>query len=216
MKQLICTIIIFHVYFSTYAQKEIYFTNISKDSISISSMQGVELETDYSPNRFESINRFRFGYFNELKLGSNTSLIMSGDIYAMKQILEVYQTQDTVDEYGEQYNNQSYRYGLGIGVSLKLQPRWYFNYKSRILNGKEGKLNSGWYLSAPLELMSTALNSTFNKNLIFKTSLFMGYRWGLNDHLFLEAGAGVSTYPALLKYTFNLNPELNVKIAYKF
>lgn len=229
---------------SVSAQKEIYFSSTPKNSIKVQSMQGIEIGSGlYPPNIFmilsaglkENTIPITISYFNEKRIASTWTLISRIKLQNNLSNSPVF-TYDSINHSYEFSSNSPHKTTYSLELGVEIEPRWYFGYKSRYQLGK-AQLNSGWYLSLPLQLSSTLID-TFKypqpENLIVNNNLAnltlsptIGYRQSVSKQLFLEANlklacstlnlysinnhVNVRYYPA-----FTLFPELNFKIAYTF
>lgn len=212
MKQLIVYFSFFFlVSLSVSAQKEVFFSTISRDSVSISSTQGIFI----GPATFHGGSGLSFdiGYFNEKKMTNTTSLIFGGNIYLGKYIKSVI-TPGYSDS--NRFVRTIYDYGFGMGLSAFAEPRWYFMYKNRYEKGRNVKLNTGCFVGLPLELNTNNIlaNST-HFELNSQLTPVLGYRVGFSQHFFMEtsAGLGISLFdlPGIL-----VIPHLRIKAAYTF
>ncbi|NDP20205.1 MAG: hypothetical protein GZ091_03885 [Paludibacter sp.] len=211
MKKMLISSLLLLSFFSLSAQKEVFFTTIDKDSVSISSMQGIFI----GPAAFHSGFGVSFdvGYFNEKRMTNSTSLILGGNIYLGKYIKSIL--------YSGYSNSNSFsrpihEYGFGMGLTAFAEPRWYFTFKNRYEKGRNVKLNTGCFLGLPLELNT---NTLFADSTKLKLNLFLspiiGYRFAFSNHFFMEtsAGLGISLFhlPEI-----QLNSYFRIKAAYTF
>jgi hypothetical protein len=193
------------------AQREVFFSTISCDSVSIYNTQGIFI----GPAVFHGGVgvSFDIGYFKERKMTNTTSLILGGNLYAGKYIKSVINAG---------YNNRNsflapiYAYGYGCGLSFFAEPRWYFSFKNRYEKGRNVKLNTGWFLGIPLELNTNTLFADSTKvELNLQLTPVLGYRVGFSKHFFMETdfGVGISLFHLP---RFQLNSYLRIKAAYTF
>ena len=212
MKQLIAGLSFsFLISLSVNAQKEVFFSTITRDSISISNTQGIFI----GPSAFHGGSgvSFDIGYFNERKMTNTTSLILGGNIYTGQYIKSVirpgYYSSNS-------YSRPIYDYGFGMGLSVFAEPRWYFAYKNRYEKGRNVKLNTGGFLGLPLELNT---NTLFADSLKFKLSSqltpILGYRLGFSDHFFMETSIGIGISLFHLP-KFQPTSHFRIKAAYTF
>ena len=205
MKKILFTIVLLFIsYLSVYSQKEVYFNTAKSEDIKVESMQGIDIESSFSPisiidNLTYQKKSWGFplsiGYFKEKRIASTWTLLYRIKLQNNLSNTPVF-TYDSINHgYMFDYNSSSYKttYSLGIGISI--EPRWYFSYKKRYQVGK-AKLNSGWYLSLPVATGVTLINTykqpvseywskqTNYGGLGFSPSL--GYRQAISNHLFLE------------------------------
>ena len=195
MKRILFTITLLSVSFlATFAQKETFFADKTSMPVSISNLQGITAEVEmqmygknYSPRTLFPV---KISYFNEIKLGKSTSLMLSGGLSALNTVLKSYRefnADGTVDPYSIRTTS-----GIGLQLSIAVAPRWYFALNKATSSGKDAKLVSGFYFGLPLELMSSVLNSEAKATLFLHTKPTVGYRCAMNKHLFAEVSAGVS------------------------
>jgi hypothetical protein len=240
-KHIVTILLVFAVVLHTSAQKEIYFSNLSPDSIKVQQMHGVEIglalyPTNIIMNLSTSMKNntipIVISCFNEKRIASTWTLISRIKLQNNLSKSPVF-TYDSI-RFDSNYHYQT-TYSLELGVEI--EPRWYFGYKSRYQLGK-AQLNSGWYLSLPLKL-STTLIDTYKypqtENIIINYNLpnltlapAIGYRQSVSKQLFFEANLKIA-YSALYLYSINnyvfvrysyqyvtLLPELSFKAAYTF
>jgi len=211
MKQVLVTIaLLFISYLSVSAQKEVYFNTAKPEDIKVESMQGIDIESSFSP--ISIINNLTYqsksgsfplsiGYFNEKRIAScwtlTTRIWFNNNFIKIPQYISdndpanfndtmYYSTSQTIDSY-------KFVYRLYLGISI--EPRWYFSYKNRYTMGR-ANLNSGWFLSLPVSIGVTIINTykqpvseywskqTNYGGLVF--SPVLGYRQAISNHLFLE------------------------------
>lgn len=212
MKRLIiCFSFAFLVSSSVYAQREIFFSTIPRDSVSISNTQGIFM----GPASFHGGSGLSFdiGYFNERKMTNTTSLILGGNIYLGQYIKSVVYPGYS-DPYS--YSRPIYEYGFGMGLSAFAEPRWYFAYKNRYEKGRNVKLNTGCFVGLPLELnTNTLFDDSINLELDLHLTPVLGYRLGFSHHFFMETsmGLGISLFNLPGIY---MNSYLRIKAAYTF
>lgn len=212
MKQFIVfTAFSFFVLLSASAQHEVFFTTISRDSISISNTQGIFI----GPAAFHGGVGLSYdlGYFSERKMMNTTSLILGGNLFFGKYVKSII--------YQGHYDNNSYtapiyEYGFGCGLSLFAEPRWYFMYKQRYLKGRNVKQNSGLFLGLPLELNTNTLFADSTKlKLNSQLTPVLGYRIGFSKHFLMETDLGLGLSLFDLPNTL-LVPYFRIKAAYTF
>ncbi|HEY5591644.1 MAG TPA: hypothetical protein VIK55_11575 [Paludibacter sp.] len=211
MKQVLVTIaLLFSTYLSVYAQKEVYFNTTKTENIKVESMQGINIESSFSP--ISIIHNLKYqsksggfplsiGYFNEKRITSCwtlTTRIVLDNFFFNVPTITFYN--DTATNYYSNNNYISpringYKFEYQLGLHISIEPRWYFSYKKRYQAGK-AKLNSGWYLSLPVATGVTLINTykppvneywarpTNYGSLGFNPSL--GYRQAISKHMFLE------------------------------
>ena len=201
--------IIISSFTSVSAQKELYFSDKDRDSISISDLQGFSF--DFADGHGITAGGLTVSYFNEHKLSSTTSLILSGGITNSMYIKSI------INPVGDPYysTRPQINYGYGLQINLLTEPRWYFTYKNRYLKGSKTALNTGWFIGLPFEMNSSVLNSTQPLCLNLFLVPTLGYRYALSNKLFLEAQAG---YGLSFKYfhSFQSLPYIKIKAGYTF
>ena len=212
MKQLIiCFSFAFLVSLSVNAQREVFFSTIPSDSVSISNTQGIFIGPAASHG--EAGVSFDIGYFNERKMTNTTSLILGGNIF-LGQYVKSVRYQGYSDSY--RYITPAFEYVFGMGVTAFVEPRWYFAYKNRYEKGKNVKLNTGCFLGLPLELNTNNLfDDSINLELDLQLTPVLGYRLGFSQHFFMETsmGLGISLFNLPGIY---MNSYLRIKAAYTF
>jgi len=209
-KNSVISFLLFYLSITLSAQKEVYFADKVRDSVSISSLRGVSISL--STGNIETMYNFNIQYFNELKMSSASSLILGAGVINSKYIKSVYTYQDnsTLPVF-------EYDYGYGIQFNIFAEPRWYFTYQNRYMKGAKTALNSGWFLGLPVELNSSVLNSKkkFSVNLLVSPTV--GYRYALTNKFYIEAQTGLGFNNLLGDYyRFGISGYLKVKAAYTF
>jgi len=246
MKQTLVTIaLLFSTYLSVSAQKEVYFNTTKPEDIKVASMQGIDIESGLNP--ISIINNLKYqskswniplsiGYFNEKRIASTWTLLYKVKLMNSFSNTPVISYDSINHSYGFD-NNSPYKaeYSLGIGISF--EPRWYFSYKKRYQLGM-AKLNSGWFLSLPLSLNSTLINtfkfpqdvywSSFKNIGSISLAPIIGYRNSVTKQLFLEgnikivnSNLNVNSFRKQLSINLNIPalnffPELSIKASYVF
>lgn len=212
MKQLIvCFSFVFIVSLSVYAQREVFFSTIPRDSVSISNTQGISIDFAALPSGVGA--SFELGYFKEKKMTKTTCLIIGGNIYLGQYVKSVI-TPGYSDS--NRFVRTIYDYGFGMGLSAFAEPRWYFTYKNRYEKGRNVKLNTGCFVGLPLELnTSTLFTDSTDLKLNSQLTPILGYRLGFSQHFFMEisGGIGVSLFhlPGL-----QFSSHFKFKAAYTF
>lgn len=231
---------------STVAQKAVNVDTHKAKDIKVESLKGFEIGSSIYPadilnnyiNNFKSSNTpITLAYFSEKRIASTLTLIsrfrLVGNILNSPVIMY-----DSIHNgYGYSGNDLSYQTTYSLGAGIDIEPRWYFGYKKRYLEG-EARLNSGWFLSIPLSLSGTLINTYKMPPLydFYKYRNFgylsiaptIGCRQAITKELFIEGnlqlanrGLDIHTLSDKLtitfKYpTFRLFTELSFKIAYTF
>lgn len=224
------------------AQKQTY---ISNDTVNqIETLKGIETYLESSmPGRTAPNSQFPlyFGYFNEFRLSPVSSAIFS---IGTNIIPGTYLTDSA-----ELYTGYSYHGGF-IQDTLKVnycqftpkigfEPRWYWTFSKRALSGK-AKLNSGWFLSLPIQILiplplwrtpaldiqPPRIESLWIKNYFAFHGLIglsIGFRQALSNHWLIEASCGLQANNHVVFNKSNNNyfdteiaPELKITAAYVF
>lgn len=201
------------------AQKMEYFADKNSEDIKVESLQGMAVT--FSPVR-NGLSSFppptQISYFNENRIGIQWTL---------------YKAIGLTNSYHEftdySFNVISPKNSIySLSVDALIEPRWYFLYRYSASRGKTPKLNSGFFLSFPLEYSVQLLqfikikNPAYNYNAYYSVINFtpsLGYRYALSDHFLLDAKVGIGGH-INVGQNMGLNQELdyNFKIgaAYKF
>lgn len=180
MKQFLVTIIfLLIVSLRVSAQKEVYFNSTHTDSISIKSLQGVNIGIGL-------LNGF-VGYEKERKLSNNCSLIFSGTAIISRYSHVSYY----VDSLTQHKYQGKITYDYGVSLSVSAQPRWYFDYIKRYQRGADTRLNSGWFLGLPITLQTTELDLKEPFDVMISLSPIVGFRKAFSRKFFLEGTTGV-------------------------
>jgi hypothetical protein len=199
---------------SASAQKEVYFSDKSRDSVSISAIQGVQIGATLSSD-YEGLNvPVSIGYFNELKLGYTTSLILSGNI-SMVKALSSFSTTYITNDYGSYYVSNIV-YEPAIELAIKAEPRWYFSYQNRYVKGNNIKINSGFFLSLPCEISTNPLTKFYPFQLNLSTAASFGFRYAITNNFFIEPAANLGIGLYNFRYFSTITPYLSLKAAYTF
>ena len=213
--------------FSVSAQKEVFFTNIPKDSAKVESLHGISIGTGI--NLLSTIQNLianeklysiplGVGYFNEKRIAPTITFVSSLGLNATFSQSRLYTKLPNggyhYDFLDPHYTN-SFSLDLGVGVEL----RWYWGYKHRYEAGK-AKLNSGWFLSLHISVGTTLINtykSDYFPNYInyvgLGVGLGIGYRHAISRQWYLEGNVtllGISTSLYSVHKKFNLSsPYIN-------
>lgn len=202
MKKIIFLIFLF-TSIAGYSQKEIYFTSSKEDSITISSLQFLNVEIASNFNQSGISTSINTGYFYELKITKNSTLLTG--INLINSVYSYYPDLNNLNVHENKY---------GLQLSIQVEPRWYIDYKKRVINGKNSKLNTSWYLGLPVTLATNYLSINPNINFNWITSGIVGFRYALSENLFIDSSAGIGLYT-----DFNLispAPYYKLKIGYCF
>lgn len=242
MKRLITIILTTIICISIYPQKEIYFSNINPDSIKVESFKGLETNFFFEPlsllgsSTNLGLKTFSYplyiGFFNEKAMAQNWSLTtrigLLNYINGISDYNIIYDSITGNKLYSFDYSKYLIMYRLQLSIGI--EPRYYFNYKDRILAGKS-KLNSGLFISCPLSLSVPLLQTPISKlNYGWYPSSFnihgiiipeFGYRKALSDKWFIEGSLGLSLTADYIFYSTSpyftrvkAATELKIKAAY--
>lgn len=105
------------------------------------------------------------------------------------------------------------------GLTLALEPRWYYNLNKRVSQGKRIDGNSGNYLSLRASYYSYRNSETDKHNL---NHPFIASTWGIrrniSNHFNYEAGlgAGLGYGNDEGRRRITLTPYINLRIGYRF
>lgn len=237
MKRLIIINTLILISASLFSQEEIYFSNLTSDSIHVESIYGLETRISELPYGWvwqlfhlnaDFSSAFYVGYFNEKRI-SNTWTLNSS--IGLQNIIfkSVIWQKDSIGNIWGSGNNMKTNYALMLEAGI--EPRWYFEYKQRYKTGKS-QLNSGFYLSFPFVFQTTILNTpeplleqgwlpkNFSGAFVFCPTL--GFRQSVSKKIYLETnlGFGADLYINQNKkfeiVPPNLYPYFNFKAAYTF
>lgn len=108
-------------------------------------------------------------------------------------------------------------YGAIVDPTLRVEPRFYYNFRKRVEQGKNGRYNAANYLSLAVE-------NRFNVNALLaeaegNNQISVIPKWGLRrtigTHFFFEGAVGVGV--SYDKYNeFQVAPGLDVRFGYAF
>jgi hypothetical protein len=188
MKYSVVLLLLFLISGSVLAQKEVYLT---KEKPVVQNIHGFSADIQGS-FVVDNTGGYTIGlnYFNELKLAKRISNIFVGG-----------------------FRGTSNYVNLDIGV----EPRYYFNLKERT-SADRGGLNSGWFLSLPIDfdMVMLSKNIKFGDSFTSRGELNVGCRYPLTNKWFIEGKAGgglfkvnkeahlLSVYSATLKLSYSL------------
>ncbi|MDD4992755.1 MAG: hypothetical protein PHR83_11020 [Paludibacter sp.] len=237
MKRLsISTVLLLLVLLPAFGQNEVFFSNISDDSIKVESLKGIEIHTELTSMFSQPFpaTPVYIGYFSEKRIAAKWTLTSSIGLYN-----NFHKTFDFSTIVFDSINSSYYFYGnlktknaYSLILTAGIEPRCYWTYKNRYRLGLS-QLNSGWFLSCPLTLNTLLLNSPepfFNQgwlpsyfSVAFSVGPKLGYRQAISKQLFLEASAGLNIGTSLyiankqLQLSIpNVYPQVTVKAAYTF
>ncbi|MDD4969053.1 MAG: hypothetical protein PHT07_06450 [Paludibacter sp.] len=247
-------IVIFIVVLRAYSQKEVYFNTTKSDDIQVESMHGIEIGSSISTlhlfqpiyyNDNSLIIPLSMGYFCEKRIAPSWTIISSiklGHNFMKMPHYVFFKDSSSYQEPVLYFTSQkisNYKFEYQLGISLGIEPRWYFGYKKRYQEGK-AKLNSGWFLSVPVSVGATLINtykpdmqdgqdsifSNYKEYCSFAISGTLGYRQAITKQLFLEGNVRLlstsSTFSELnnkfylTQPTIHFFPGILIKAAYTF
>jgi hypothetical protein len=209
---------------SLFSQKEIFFDNTPKDSIKVHTLSGIEIgyAGRYEPRMIldlmggdvdptEDFHSVQVNYLKEYPIFPTISLILKGG-------LGITQRPDFITSSPMGGDILGYKYNNSYGVILSAEPRWYYGYKRRFVEGK-AKLNSGGFFTLPLEYNSYTEPSRWSYVTIL-LSPQCGFREAIFDNIYIEGmlGCSLSTQSDLYVYTIDKvihwYPTASLKIGY--
>ncbi len=192
-----------------FSQKEVFFSGVKPDSVSVVSLQGIFAGPAISHGG--SGVTFDAGYFQEKRMTNSTSLLLGGNLFFGRYVKSFIDPGYMDDQH---FIAPTIDYGYGFGLSAFAEPRWYFNYKNRYLKGRNVKLNSGWFLGLPLELnTNTLFADSSNLKLNLQLTPVLGYRTAFSRNFFMEASMGMGFELFQLPSVYMI-PHMRIKAAY--
>lgn len=223
---------------SVFAQKEIVFEDVNSSNIKVKSTQGIDVNFILNLSNGSYLNSSKaplyIGYFHENSTSPNWTFITTTGLYAEFGTRPVNKLNDSTNLI---YFDNIFRNTQSLSLGVGLESRWYLNKNEGYKTGK-AKLNSGLFLSFPVNLKTTLLQtpeplyyqklfpSHFNVNVYFMPTV--GYRKTLSDRLFLEgcfgfgayvgigSGKNFYNYPVSIISTPVFNGQFKIKAAYSF
>jgi len=211
--------------FSVSAQKEVFFTNLPKDSAKVESLHGISIGTGI--NLLSTIQNLianeklysiplSVGYFNEKRIAPTITFVSSIGLNTTFSQSRLYtKTSEGIYFYSSSDPHYTNSFSLDLGVGVELL--WYWGYKHRYEAGK-AKLNSGWFLSLPISVGTTLINTykmEYFSNYInyagLGGSLGLGYRRAISRQWYLEGNVtllGISTS------LYSWNKKINLATPY--
>jgi hypothetical protein len=218
---LILLIALLHLSLLLSAQKEVFFTNIPKDSIKVESLHGISIGTGIDflstiQNLIANDKSFSIplsvGYFNEKRIAPTITFVSSMGLTTTFSQSHLY-TKLPNGGYHYDFLDPHYTNSFSLDLGAAVELRWYWGYKRRYEAGR-AKLNSGWYLSLPISIGTTLIDTykkEYSSNYInyagFGGSLGLGYRRAISSQWFLEGNVtllGISTSLYSVRNTLNL------------
>jgi len=238
---------------SVTAQKEVYFNVLKEKDIKVESLIGLDVQLNTEPlSLIQSINNpgiqknipLSFCYFSEIRIAASSTLIFKAGVINNFTVYTDYKTiNDSIKGNPSTYYNISkpvYFYNLALNFSF--EPRWYWNFKDRFQAGLS-RLNSGWFLSLPVQFViptplsaHTKMLNEYSVNGQWINNYFIingyiiptvGFRQALSANWLLEGIVDLSlstSYSSYTYYSHNISafsslvfsPELKIKAAYTF
>ncbi len=186
-----------------FAQKQVYFESEQEKNISISSYKGIEMSLGSVVNISGINGCFTLGYFTESLLTKSSSVI-----WGVKSINTIYKSYLRPNDF------TTFKSNYGLQLALFAEPRWYFNYKKRVLHSKSSDLNSAWFVSLPFELSSSYLLTNMPISLNLTVPISIGFRGTFNRNVFWECKGGFGIYSDFT--TITPVPDLKFKVGYVF
>lgn len=207
-----------------FCQQEIFFDNTPKDSIKVQTLSGIEVgyAGRYEPRMIpdllggyveplEIFHSVQVSYFKEYPIFRTISLILKGGLGITPRPYFITSSPMGV-------NNIGYKYINSYGVILSAEPRWYYGYKKRYVEGR-AKVNSGCFFTLPLEYNSYTEPSQWSY-----VAMFLSPQWGFREaiikKLYLEGSIGCSLSLQSNLYYYKLDnlihwyPTASLKIGY--
>jgi len=228
-----CLIIIVNIHIVAQGEKR----NIDSTVLKVSSLKGIELKIEfpyfssYLPLNSTGIPLF-FNFINERTLSSSSTIVLKAGINVTPGIF----LEDTTSSLAINPNLETGHkvpYCL-FGFNLGAEPRWYWNFKKRAKTG-ETKLNSGWFLSSPIEInfarVALLSGSTIRPKewitdqiiLLYSLGVSTGYRFTLSEKLYLESSFEIQATGDWVKYDdfdrwypIQVIPQLEIRLGYTF
>lgn len=157
-KTLALLIFVLFVFLNVHAQKEVYFNTLTPNNSKVETLKGVELQIGYNPmeilfpGRYLNQIPYYAGFFYEKRIAPTMTLGYSAGLFGSTiEIPIMNQVYDSITGNNMNFSsgNQSHKDVYTLGLRVGIEPRWYWNFKKRAEQNR-AKLNSGWFLSLPL------------------------------------------------------------------
>jgi len=213
--------------------------------LKVNSLNGIGLKIELPNVSGYGIGRnmpFFINYIDERRISSSTTILLKAGVIITPGVFY----EDSTYNYFEMFERNSYfeipknankvTY-CAFGFNFIIEPRWYWNFKNRAIKGK-AELNSGWFLSLPMEIslplrtmistptlydhQSTKWLSDYF-NLFYSCGISVGYRHAFSDKWFLESsiemqamGDWANYFGSNLYSTVGFMPQLEIKASYIF
>ena len=239
MKQTLASISFLMIFFlNAYSQKEIFFKDDSLENMKVKSTQGIDVNFILNLSNGSYFNSSKaplyIGYFHEKRTSPNWTFITTAGLYWEFGSRPVNKLNDSTNLI---YFDNTYKNTQSLSLGVGLESRWYLSKNEGYKTGK-AKLNSGLFLSFPVNLKTTLLQtpeplyyqklfpSHFNVNVSFMPTV--GYRKTLSGRLFLEgcfgfgayvgigSGKNFYNYPVSIFSMPVFNAQFKIKAAYTF
>ncbi|HEY6914827.1 MAG TPA: hypothetical protein VI413_09135 [Paludibacter sp.] len=118
----------------------------------VNSLKGIELKFEaphmagYGPHG--NGVPFFLDYIDEVRIAPSPTILLKAGV----SITPGFFYEDSAALHGEIVDNRGIKVPFcSFGFNFVVEPRWYWNYQKCAQSGK-AKLNSGWFLSVPLEI----------------------------------------------------------------
>ncbi len=220
------------------AQKKDGLTDSIKPELKVNSLSGLMLKLESPCVAGYGLGRnmpFFLNYINESRITPSTTILLRAGVTITPGVFY----EDTIsNDYMPDLKTGNKVTYCSFGFNFGVEPRWYWNYKKRAQKGKI-KLNSGWFLSLPLEISlplhtmistpTTYHDYTDQKwitdyfNLFYSLGISVGYRHALSNNWLLEGSFETQAMGDLAKYrqynslsTVAITPQINIKVLYIF
>jgi len=233
----IASIFIFCLGFQLQAQQKSSLADSTK--LQVSSLHGLELKIE--DPEFAGYGAYGIGYpffvdyVHEQRLTPSTTILYKA---GLSITMGAFYEDSTYMHLFDPNEKTGHKVGFcSFGADFVVEPRWYWNFQKRAQAGK-ARLNSGWFLSLPVEISIPRIaciygpafyydtSSKWLKNyfyLFYSLGISTGYRYALLKNLFLEASLEIQVTGDWEKYTESYSfspttimPQLEIKASYVF
>lgn len=219
------------------AQKELKASDSTV--FNVNSLKGVELkiELPYAPyyEPYSSIGApLHFNYVNEKALSSSSTLLLKAGINIRPG---VFYEDTTINFETDPSRKTDYKVAFcSFGFNIGAEPRWYWNFQKRA-HARKLKLNSGWFLSLPLEINFPQVAMLYGPTIryekpdwiteqliiLYSAGISTGYRFALSDKLYLESSMEIQASGDRTKngdnyssWPIEILPQLEIRLNYTF
>ena len=179
-----------------YGQRKIYFESEAEKAIAIKGNSGIKSELSTIVNENGLRPAIKFEYITESVISKFSSVLWGVGLIN--------------STYSNFVNYNSIKYSLQGNVFI--EPRWYFNYKKRILSGKTPGNNNGLFLALPLEMNTSNLLTQNPLNINLSIPLVIGLRTDISSKLFFEVAGGAGLFTDFS--SVSPMPVLGISITY--